>query len=315
MENILISIIIPIYNVEKFLEECIDSVLNQTYKNIEILLVDDGSTDNSGIICDNYSLKDKRIRVFHKNNGGLSDARNFGVVNAEGRYISFIDSDDYIDKNYIRKMYYCLSNHKVDMVICNYLSVYNNDLKPIVSRLQDCIIYSRVELFSNLYGKYKDPFTTAWGSLIRTDIAKKVTFPIGKLHEDEFTTYKYYLYSDKIAFVPEPLYFYRRREASIMSSSYSKRNLDSLEVYEERIKILEKNNISISETVYIYLSLILYHIYRIRKYPEVCNKQELLDKFNNYYLKYKNILGLKNRLKIITLKNLGIPYQRYKHKL
>lgn len=126
----MISIIVPIYNVEKYLPKCIESIINQTYTDLEILLIDDGSTDNSGLICDKYASIDNRIRVIHKKNGGLSDARNVGLDICKGKYISFIDSDDYIELTMYEKMIKIMINQKVDIVSCNYNHIYNNNKIP-----------------------------------------------------------------------------------------------------------------------------------------------------------------------------------------
>ena len=123
---ILVSIIVPVYNVEKYLERCLDSLINQTLKDIEIILVDDGSTDDSGNICDKYAKKDKRIKVIHKENGGLSDARNIGLSIANGRYLQFVDSDDFIHKQMIEILYNTIINNNADISICDFDKVYEN---------------------------------------------------------------------------------------------------------------------------------------------------------------------------------------------
>lgn len=175
----LISVVIPIYNVENFLEDCLDSVISQSYSELEIILVNDGSLDQSGNICDKYSAKDSRIKVYHKLNGGLSDARNFGVKKSKGDYITFVDSDDFLASNYIEELYFSLIQTGADVSVCDY-SKWHNDksMELINSTSKRCITLSRTELFGPIYHRYKDPFTTAWGILIRSDIAKKVTFPL-----------------------------------------------------------------------------------------------------------------------------------------
>ena len=130
MKNLLVSVIVPIYNVEKYLRKCVDSILNQTYKNLEIILVDDGSPDNCGNICDEYALSDSRIRIIHKKNGGLSDARNAGLDIARGNYILFVDSDDYIDETMVEKLYEALEKEKAEMSLCSFVYV-NDDGVPI----------------------------------------------------------------------------------------------------------------------------------------------------------------------------------------
>lgn len=127
--NELISIIIPVYNVEKYIGKCIDSLIKQKYDNLEIILIDDGSSDNSGEICDKYAKKDKRIKVIHKKNSGQADSRNIGISKASGKYIGFVDSDDYIDKDYYNRLYKTLVKNNADVVTCKYQNVYNDDYR------------------------------------------------------------------------------------------------------------------------------------------------------------------------------------------
>ena len=126
MRNDLISVIVPVYNVELYLQQCIDSILNQTYSNLEIILIDDGSTDNSSIICDINLEKDHRIKVIHKQNGGLSNARNVGVKNAQGKFVAFIDSDDYISEDYIEVLYRLICKYNADISVCRFRYVFGN---------------------------------------------------------------------------------------------------------------------------------------------------------------------------------------------
>lgn len=229
-----ISVIIPIYKVEKYIYECVDSILAQTYKNLEIILVDDGSPDKCGEICDEYKKIDSRIKVIHKKNGGLSDARNKGIEVMTGDYVAFVDSDDYVDQNYIKELYESIIKNQADIAVCNYYKYYE-DIKKL--KYTKKILTKEKVIFNNIEG-VKDVLTAdsvvdvvTWNKLYKSELflKNKLYFPFGKLHEDNFTTYKLLYFSDKIVFIEKPLYYYRLRSDSIMSSGFSTKRLDSLE--------------------------------------------------------------------------------------
>ncbi len=209
--NELITIIVPVYNVEKYLCKCIDSVLIQTYKNFELVIIDDGSTDNSGNICDTYKNKDNRIRVIHKENGGLSDARNFGIENAHGKYITFIDSDDYLKNTYIEYLYKLIKEFNTDISICAY-TVFTDTGK--------CIDYGKgykrekldkIETFKRMLNE--EGFSvSSCAKLYKTTLFNDIRYPKGKLCEDNGTTYKLIDKVDQIAYGNESQYYYLKRK-------------------------------------------------------------------------------------------------------
>lgn len=223
--NELISVIVPIYNVEKYLEKCILSIINQKYKNLEILLIDDGSTDNSGSIADKYSKKDKRIKVFHKKNGGLSDARNYGIDRATGKYLAFIDSDDYIDKNMYYELYNNLVKTKSDISICKRCIVYEDGTIDGVSLENDVILtFSRDDAMVELnFLTYFD--CSACDKLYKKEMFDEIRFPIGKISEDAYTIYKVIFNAKKVVLTNNTLYCYFQRSNSI---SRNKRYSDAL---------------------------------------------------------------------------------------
>lgn len=199
MENPLISVIVPIYKVEKYLDKCVQSIVEQTYKNLEIILVDDGSPDNCPKMCDEWAEKDARIKVIHKENGGLSDARNFGVKASNGEYIAFVDSDDYVASNYIEYLYGILADNSADISCCGMVRTenrtteyYTNDALPPVQLL------TGRDACKKLLGELYLVLVTACGRLYRNEIVKKHPFPEGRIHEDEATTCKYYYESEKV---------------------------------------------------------------------------------------------------------------------
>ena len=211
-----ISIVVPVYNVEKYLSRCIESLLAQTYKNFEIILVDDGSTDNSGELCNQYEREHKVIRVIHKENGGLSDARNCGMNDARGSYITFVDSDDYIHPLYLELLVKGIQKG-ADFSVCDFTEVYDGKgIKSVASDGVDIsIINAKNGLIEILYQKFHD--VAAWGILLPLSLARRYPFPKGRLFEDLYTTYQYYFDVQMVAFVRVPLYYYFQRADSIMS--------------------------------------------------------------------------------------------------
>jgi len=219
----LITVVIPIYNVEKYLEKCVYSILEQTYSKLEIILIDDGSPDKCGEICDNLKNKDTRIKVIHKENGGLSDSRNVGIENATGRYITFVDSDDYIDRNYIELLYTALTSNNADMSIASHRILYQ---KKIIDRATNMSFCGDAKLILEkiLYDDGVD--ISAWGKLYKIELFDKVKFPKGRLFEDSATTYKLVDLSNKIAVCSKSVYNYVIRSSSISHNKFSEKKLD-----------------------------------------------------------------------------------------
>lgn len=240
--NPLISIIIPVYNVEKFIGYCVDSVINQSYTNIEILLIDDGSTDSSDILCDEYARTDNRIKVIHKTNGGLSDARNVGIGIATGKYISFIDSDDYILPTYIEYLFNLISKSNADISVCQLINVdESNNVLSIGGDPVDKIVNGNIDCMKE-YLSESSIDTVAWRKLYKKDLFKSdIRYPVGKYHEDVWTTYKLIAQCNTIAIGSSALYAYRQRTGSIVNSSFSPKHLDSVYGALERQKFIEIN--------------------------------------------------------------------------
>lgn len=208
----LISIIVPIYKVEPYLRRCLDSIVNQTYTNLEIILIDDGSPDGCPQICDEYAAKDTRIVVIHKENGGLSDARNAGLDICKGDFISFIDSDDWVEKNYISTLQ-ALFSDDIDIAVGNFQQ-FSEDGRFFSPEKQAEGIFSSRELLDDIFSK-TTPYKLAWGKLFRKKLFQTIRFPFGKVHEDEFTGYKPYCFSNSVACTNKVLYHYLRRPDSI----------------------------------------------------------------------------------------------------
>lgn len=235
-----ISIIVPIYNVEQYLDKCIKSLVNQTYKNLEIILVDDGTKDKSGEIADLWSIKDDRIKVIHKANGGLSDARNAGMKIATGDYIAFVDSDDWISYKMYEILMNNLEKYDADISICAIKKVYEEDVvnkKQIKNK--DIYIFTAEEALENLIdeGILKQ---TVWNKLYKRKVVDDIYFEFGKIHEDEFWTYQIFGKCEKIVYTDEQLYYYLQRSGSIMDKPFSMSRLDALEARNNRLNYIEK---------------------------------------------------------------------------
>lgn len=230
--NVLISVVIPVYNVEKYLERCIKSILNQTYTNLEIILVDDGSIDKSSEICNKYKIIDKRIDVIHKKNGGLSDARNIGIKRAKGTYITFVDSDDSIEVDMIEYLFFLIEKYNTKMAICSHNIVLGEgkSIKSLGNNKEE-ILSAKNCIKKMLY--HKDVDTSAWAKMYHKSLFKNIKYPKGKLFEDIGTTYKFFLESKSIACGYKSKYNYYVRQNSIVTRSFCEKKLDLLEMTDQ----------------------------------------------------------------------------------
>lgn len=224
-EQPLISVIIPVYGGEKYIYECVDSVLNQTYHNIECILVDGDSPDNCPQICEEYAKRDQRIKVIHKKNRGLSDDRNAGFRISKGKYITFVDSDDILSPDMIQYLYKLCVKYNVLLAQCNYIKekaefdlIINGQEQGILVKKERCM----TECISNI------AFCVSWGKLFHRTVLEKVLFPVGKTHEDIYTTHLYFEIVGKIAFTIKRLYYYRQHNASLMAQTRRKPDLEEL---------------------------------------------------------------------------------------
>ena len=222
MEKSLVSIIVPIFNVEAYLDRCVENLVNQTYKNLEIILVDDGSPDGCPHKCEDWARKDSRIKVIHKENGGLSDARNAGMNIATGEYISFIDSDDYVALDFCETML---------LVIKKENKEHSDDLAVATFETESAL--------SGLISE--NPFHQhVWNKIYKTQLVKDIPYAVGKLNEDEFWTYQVFGRAKKVSKINKTMYYYFQRSSSIMGENYSIRRLDVLEGKTNRQKYIQK---------------------------------------------------------------------------
>lgn len=222
--NELISVIVPIYKVEKWLEECVDSILNQTYRELEVILVDDGSPDGSGHICDAYAQKDSRVRVIHKENGGLADARNAGLDIARGAYYYFVDSDDVLPAHSVDTMYRLLREHQAQMVIGGFERFWDDSAEVFFSTEAEGLwlhVYDREEAFRDFY---RDG-CQAWAVLYQRSIHENIRFPKGEINEDEAIVFSILENCDTVVVTNRVVYSYRCREESITTTTFHMKKL------------------------------------------------------------------------------------------
>ena len=243
MPTELISIIIPVYNVEKYLDRCMESVLGQTYVNTEIILVDDGSSDLSGRICDSYIDKDSRVRVIHKENGGLSSARNAGIKASTGSILSFIDSDDWVDSFFLEKLYLELENHHADAVGCQYLMLSAADITEKAVDSNNHYKYSKKIYSCNqaMDSLIRDRIKqVVWNKIYRREVIEGIAFEEGRYHEDVFCSYQVFARIQKYIELTYTGYYYFQREDSIMGEKYSLTRLDAVDAKCRRQQFLKE---------------------------------------------------------------------------
>ncbi len=290
--NPKISIIVPVYNVEKYLNECLDSLLNQTFKNFEVIIVNDGSSDDSFLICKQYADKDNRFILINQQNKGLSGARNTGINNAKAEYILFLDSDDYLYNNSLEKLIEIINkDEQIDVLIFNLTSKMAKKFK-----IEDGII----DVNTALHGIYENSaFVTACTKLYKKDIFNKLKFKEGIIHEDEFICHRIYLKANKIYLTNQNLYFYREVQNSITTQKLSIKHLDVFYALDDRIVTLkEADYIDILNKTYdLMLYLIVSRFIKIKATTQ--NDKEKKQEIETIIKKYENEirrLSIKNNI-------------------
>ncbi len=271
-QNDLISIIVPVYNMEQYLDRCMNSIWQQTYKNLEIILVDDGSTDRSGQMCDAYAAKDGRIRVVHKQNGGLSDARNAGLAIASGSYIGYVDSDDWIEPFMYEKMYQACIEHQSQVAICRYAQEFKDH--TVLGGNDDVISFSRETLLKIYIGGHDDYiiYNSVWSKLFKREIVEDVQFPVGRNSEDIMYTTRAFCKAERGVYIDTCLYHYvMDRENSIMNVKRGERMFrDEIPFWREHTRHIRDN---VSEELGDYAA---YYFYRrlLQYYQELNSRKE-----------------------------------------
>lgn len=255
----IISIIVPVYNVEDYLETCLKSIIAQSYENIEIILVDDGSKDNSGQICDAYAKKDLRIKVIHKKNGGLSDARNEGLKYATGNFIIFVDSDDVISDDLVKYLYGLIIDTGADIGICDPVHCYPGH--TIEFQLEQCrkIFNSEDAQLEMLY--QRSFLVAAWGKIYKRKCFENIKFPVGMLFEDSAVMYKIFDKVEKIVYGDAKLYGYMHREGSITTKKFSKKDCDILIISQEIVNFYKVKSQELQQAARSYQTAAAFRIY------------------------------------------------------
>ena len=297
----LVSVIIPIYNVENYLERCLDSVINQTIKDIEIILVNDGSTDNSGAICNKYAEKDKRIIVINKKNGGLSDARNKGLDKASGKYIAFVDSDDFIHKDMLYKLVNQCEQLDCDIAIGSHMRFSKIEEIKEVEKIYNPILFDSISAMSNYLADNEDKkiFTMVCDKIYKRELFDDIRFPYGKLYEDGFVTYKLLYKAKKIVYIEDILYYYYQRSGSIMNKGFTLKSLESYDDWRQIFLFIDEKMPELS-----YLAATKYINKHLVTYMQIfkCNQDKSNDILKIYKKKIKEDLKLDSK----KLKDLSI---------
>jgi glycosyltransferase involved in cell wall biosynthesis len=305
-----ISVIVPVYNVQDYLEECIESILRQDFHDFELILVDDGSTDNSGKICDTY-LDRTNVNVIHKENGGLSDARNAGISAAKGKYITFIDSDDIVWNKYLSVLHNAALAYDADIVQAELLT---GDIRKLgTQKYDEKVILSGEEAFRN-YLTYKTLTVSACAKLFRKELFDDVLFPVGKINEDNFTIYKYYYLSKKVVCIPEYVYYYRVHSGTIMHGKFTEKNFEVINVPIEIKEFLGERADEFTEELEYYqfrLAVWLYNIFLIHteKNEFEQEKKEVRNKIVKTSISNKYI-NKKYRIYLLLLRVAPSLYRR-----
>lgn len=309
MNNPLISIIVPIYKVEMYIRKCVESIINQTYENLEIILVDDGSPDNCGIICEEYAVQDKRIKVIHKQNGGLSSARNVGLDIASGEYIGFIDSDDFIESDMYEALYSALIKHNADISVCGRYIVKGNRITTI-SDTEVPVEFTKCEALKELVlDEYSGMKNFAWDKLYKSELFENVRYPEGKCFEDIFTTYKLFALCNKIVDIKSPKYYYLLREDSICGTNSPSKRYDYYQANMECLEFIKRTQPLLSNMcdrqLFNRLQFCLNDILLLdfKKDDYVIEIKDILAKLKDNYLRLKDNdqMGLKQKMSLLYI--------------
>lgn len=299
--GMLVSVIIPIYCVERYLEQCLNSVVQQTHTELEIILVDDGSTDQCPMLCDAWAKRDSRITVIHKANGGLSDARNVGIDSAHGDYILFVDSDDWIEPNMVECMLSVLEEQHADICACGIFYEYP---QKTAIREVDSFVGNSTETYRRLYDETRYPVST-WNKLYCRKCWNKLRFPVGKICEDAFTTYLLIDQAQTIVQISTPFYHYRIRDNSIMTSKFSVKKMYEEEAWRENYLFMKEHypeHVQAAYNFYLLRVNVLIHTMTEEQKLDYQKEYQILKailKENMDYVLLRSGLPLKKRFKYI----------------
>lgn len=318
-EESLISIIVPIYNVQEYLDRCIQSIIHQTYTKLEIILVNDGSTDDCERICRRYEKEDQRIRVISKENEGLSAARNEGILLSTGEYIVFVDSDDFLEVTMIQELYECSSLYHADICICDffYMDEKRKRMQGEVKKSETHVhCYSNLQALEKINGPNHIQMVVAWNKLYHRRLFDDIRYPVGKINEDEFVIHKLFYLSERIVYIEKPLYYYVQRRGSIMNTEFSQKNVHIVEAYKERLNFYMKHDIKsligISTFKYLLKMQWFYKWFRLR-YP---SKGEVIENYREIFheekMKYGKYLSKRQQIILTFCGGFTKQYEKFR---
>ena len=302
----LVSVIIPVYNVKEYLQRCVESVITQTYSSLEIWLVDDGSTDGSGEICDGYAAKDPRIKVIHKSNGGVSEARNQALDRISGSFVTFVDSDDYVRDDMAASLYSLIESSRADMAVSRIAGGTGSTFDDALTGPDDApVIFEKDNVYESLFDEsFRELMCAACGKLYRAELFRELRFPVGKGFEDEFTIHHILGQCRRIIISDKSLYYHYKRAGSATGGAYSLKSLEAVEALEDRYRFFEKkgDNRFIFLCCRDYLRRVQFHYYSLKKYyPE---ETERISSIKSDYRKRYN--AIKKELKITERIRYGL---------
>lgn len=314
MDTPLISVIVPVYKVEKYLDRCVQSIVDQTYRNLEIILVDDGSPDNCPAMCDAWAEKDKRVKVIHKENGGLSDARNAGMTAASGEYIGFVDSDDWLNAPMYQYLYEAIDATGSDIASCGAKRVWADGKaeQEVCAVNRNCVLEREAAMEALITAN--GLIQTVWNKLYRKSVVEDVSFLKGQIYEDEFWTWQVLARTRRVVTIKGTYYNYLQRSDSIMGEGFSERYLQVVQAKIERQTYIERNMPNIKDLGRMDLAYTCMHLgIEVLKWMSLknipCNMRFLQDTLKRYPISKEYLVTLpwKKRLHLKMIQLLFVP--------
>lgn len=306
----LVSVVVPVYNSQDYLKKCMDSIVNQTYRNLDIILVDDGSTDNSGNICEEYAKKDNRIKVIHKKNGGNGDARNVGLENVSGDWIVWVDSDDVINTRHIEILLSVALENDADIVVGDYHTIEDRENPKDETIDSDIVKKAEIITEKHLYDdsfvkRHSMIFTVPWCKISKKTVFEDIKYPVKIRHVDTWTTWKTYEKADKVMFIPATLYYWRNNPNSLSRNKFDNSQYTMLDAYIEQLEYFCKRGKQ-RYTEIVFAELLDTFFWHYNMVSELKLSYSELEKYFEY---------MKNHIRYIKLtKSLGIyTWLRYRY--
>lgn len=285
-----ISVIVPVYNVDQYLKRCLDSILSQTYTDFEVILVNDGSKDSSGKICDEYCSAFCNVFAIHQENAGLSAARNTGIdwvmQNSDSEWLTFIDSDDWIHERTFETLIAALRENNADISVCKFERTFGAE--PIVDTEK---LHGTIVNTENFYIENNVVATVAWGKIYKKSLFSNIRYPVGKIHEDEYTTYKLLFRANKVVYIDQPLYYYYQNPKGIMKSAWNPKRMDVINAYEQQIFYFQDKPEIKKAQIKRYETCLYNYICTLNNIEEYSNyKKALQARLRKLLIKYRQVV-------------------------